>query len=447
MRKLPLLEKNAILSIEVSRNSISSVLAYSHYEINRNYLLTDKSVIDSEADPVGESEFWSNYFNALSKKFNWDFLNQSPKDYFLGKIMAFEDEGQGLGAIQIQISPSIKKEKEIFVALHNFLPGADLSASGITEDNTQLANLAEKLGYDELIMLDMNLMRFDLSWVYNSKKDKSWQEFHSKIDWDKKLPLIDAIRDSRLKAFSTMDLENPQIYNKWANFILKPVMKTNDAVIQDLLRSYVTVQLLTIHNNAQNRLNNFAIKRKKSGLILKGDVLGLLQYKQLVLSVLDGLQIRGAFDLLVDYNNVFTLLGRQYSEGINATKFIVTKSVVFDSKDRVYVFEVPGRHEEKKAVFLGSASSVNSKSRDISAVSGEFVIKDLSGFASGESYVFEGSFAKGAYVEGFDKKIEFTSGNEQDSISKVILDTRHKPVTYGPDYRSNLRKFSRWFVE
>lgn len=446
MRKLPLLQKNAILSIEVGRNSITSVLAYSHYDINRNYLLTDKSFIDPDSDPLGTAEFWNDYFQSLSTKFNWVILNQAPKEYFLGRIKPFEDEGQGVNGIEICVTPSIKKQKGVFVALHNFLPGAEIISSDPQFINSLLVGLAEKLGYKELMMLDLNLMRFDLWWVYNSPKAEEWESVHSKIDWDKKLPLVDTVRDSRLKAFSTVDLENQQIYNRWANFILRPPLNTKDSALQDLLRSYVTVQLLTIHNNSQSALNNFSTKQGSSGLILKGDILNILPYKELIVSVLDGLQIRGSFDLFVDYNNTFTLLGKQYSEGINATRFIVTKSLLYEAKDKVYIFEVPGRDGDRNAVFIGEATSVGAKSRDLSVVSGEFLIKDFSAFGS-EKFILEGKFAKGGYVEGLDKGIGLISGNELDKVSRIIFDARHKPVTYGPDYRNNLRKFSRWFVE
>jgi len=45
------------------------------------------------------------------------------------------------------------------------------------------------------------------------------------------------------------------------------------------------------------------------------------------------------------------------------------------------------------------------------------------------------------------QKFDIISNPEKIHYKNIVFDTRHKPIVYGPDAKSNKLKFSKWFSE
>jgi len=75
--KQSFLAKNAYLSVYVTEHFIYSHLAYSHYEINRSYILRDVSPLLRNF-PIGEAyEYWSDFFSKLEERWNWQIFRKT----------------------------------------------------------------------------------------------------------------------------------------------------------------------------------------------------------------------------------------------------------------------------------------------------------------------------------------------------------------------------------
>ena len=105
-------------------------------------------------------------------------------------------------------------------------------------------------------ILNLDLETFDLFSFMNlgsyaveqNRKDK-YLSGYAKIYWDNKEHLINSIKDRRFLAFSSVDVGNSAVRNIWANYIQRPVYKSDSFDLHDLLRSFLTVQLATLFNN------------------------------------------------------------------------------------------------------------------------------------------------------------------------------------------------------
>lgn len=451
--KLPLLEKNAFLSVYLSKGFIYASLAYSHYDIGRKYVLSDITSIDLDKDPIGTREFWMEYFHSLEERFDWDILANSSSHYGLSRFKKFDDEGEGVAGIQFNISELITDRGAMVGALRECIPEIDIK---IIDKNSFVDNIwevASKTGYKDLIYIDMNLKRFDIYRLTASHREKSKMESKDfkryelsscKINWDNSEALIDSVKDVRLKAFSGFDLESNDGYNLWANYVLRPVLKPGGKMLADTIRAFCSVQLLSIYNRSTTTFKDFGTKGVSSLVIVAGDLVDAFREEYLIVSILDGLQLRGMFDIVIDKGLTTRTLGPKYSEGVNAADFIVSQDQVLKNGIRTFVPEIPGRGIERKVVFDGSLINEKDGIRPVYGLTPTIMRCSLNKIA--KKNTFEGRFVKGAYVEGLDEKIEFIS-EKNDLIDSVFIDCRFKPVIYGPDYRSNIHKLSSWFDE
>jgi hypothetical protein len=450
MSKLPLVDKNAYLSIYISRGYIYSVLAYAHYDIGRKYTQTDQSKYKVDKRELTNKVFWIEFFDGLESKFSWDLLSKDKSRSNIAHILNFDNEGVGVSNIRVTIDSGVDLRSESIAALREYIPGLDINIDEPKTLSKLTHSFSKKLNYVDTILLNLDLDKFEITRIIDSssanfkarKNEKAeFQNTHCKIKWDNKEALIDSVRDSRIRAFMSTDIDGTGLYNDWANFVLHSIPMTQNNGLKDLIRSFISVQLLSLFNNNKSLFDKFGINGEKSLLIVEGDIISLLGVKALSLSLFDGLQLRGTFDMYIDYNRRFRTLGHNYSAGINSADYIVTQEQVLRNFVRCYLPEVPGKGTERKVVFSGNITGSEVGEKGIYGLTPTLVVEKLPNEKG--KYVFDGKFVKGSYVEGLSESIEFTSETDE-HIDYVLIDGRFKPVVYGPDYRSNSNKINSW---
>jgi hypothetical protein len=99
----------------------------------------------------------------------------------------------------------------------------------------------------------------------------------------------------------------------------KVILETDNIQINDLYRSYLTIQLLALISQNQSFLRDFGLNEQESdqnmhkfssGIIVAGGISEVMQEKDLFLALLDGLQLEGLIDLYVDSKRNYQLLWR-----------------------------------------------------------------------------------------------------------------------------------------
>jgi len=461
VKKLSLLDKNAYLSIYVSENLIIANLAYSHYDIQRSYVLSDTTQHEYFNGELESIYFWEKYFDGLQKTWKWNLFIDRTENGSFRQMLDFTDESSGIAKIKIQIWNHFKKLPKIVEAIRSLSPQITIETIDQKRVEHKVASVTDKLGYDEVLHLDLNPTVFRYSKISKTSlksnlkniRVPTWDVIVSKVNWDNRFALIDSVRNSRFRAF--MSIEDRGAYkNHWANYILKPSLGVVGGSLLDVLRSYITVQLFSSFNDHTDMFKGFGIEKNvKSLIVVSGLIQRNIPNKQILLAILDGLQMRGRFDIIWDEEEKIITLGDQYAQGINATDYIVTSSQLGFIPHRVYCPEIPGKGNESKVVFdaqnINTQTGETSESSDatlqpIYALSNQFMEYILP--EKGKSFI-SGYFIKGAYVEGCDEEITLASDSEDDiHYGKMFVDARFKPTVYGPTTKVNKKNLNKWLA-
>ena len=364
MLKLPILQKNSYISILIKDNAISAHLAYTDYNADRSYILSDFTDLTALRKRIDDDffnkKFWYEYFDNLEKVFNWDIVDRNTLDNF--SFRKFSKEGDGVNGIRVLVDDNQKYFNKIFSSLRDF--SQDISLR-IFDDNYMrilINDLAERMGYDDLLWVDMDLQIFSLyrSTLIKKKNYENERYFQKlKINWENEYGVIDSIKDSRIKAFLSSEISLHELMNKWSNFVLDKKYFLEDPSLKDILRSYTTIQLYSMYQNKGENWNNFGMDENKSAIILTGFVPKVLSKQITLLSLIDGLELAGSFDCYWDLENKLFTYGRSYIEGPKSIDIILGKSDILGSTTRVLIPEIRKQNNSNKVILSGFVDSLD----------------------------------------------------------------------------------------
>ncbi len=448
MSKLPLFEKNAYLSIVIKDNGLWTHLAYTDHNASREYILSDFTDLNPLRyrldDEVFNINFWNEYFNSLEKIFSWDIVQKDKANIFTFK--KFSKEGDGVSGVRIQIDDNQKFFTKIFNSIRTFSNDISLRVIDDKYMYSLLDGISEKLGYEDLLYIDMDIYDFTVYRVRKvfDKKEKTLQkEFtRSKINWSNEFSVIDSIQDSRFKAFLATDLSHNQLQNYWANFVQNKMFSSVDPNIVDVLRAYSTIQNHSIFRDNREKLLNFGVTEKESAVIVSGYIPRILGKQRSLLSVIDGLELSGTFDCLWDLDLKLLSYGKAYVDGTNAVDIILTRKEVLSLVSKVIVPFVPS-NLNNKVVMSGYLESLDIPRTEFFTLAPQFSYILLPKHEN--KTVLECSFKNGAYtLPTKDKIFSFVSVPQSSMYESIVVDARPRPVVYGPDVYSNKLKLQSW---
>ncbi|MDD4381900.1 MAG: hypothetical protein PHE21_00965, partial [Candidatus Dojkabacteria bacterium] len=110
MSKLPILQKNAYLSLVIKDNGIWAHLSYTDYNAQREYILSDYTDLNPLKQRLDDEfftkNFWYEYFDNLEKVFNWDIVNREREKIFM--FVNFKEEGEGVSGVRVLVDENQK---------------------------------------------------------------------------------------------------------------------------------------------------------------------------------------------------------------------------------------------------------------------------------------------------------------------------------------------------
>ncbi len=448
MSKLPLLDKNAYLSIVVKDNGIWSHLAYTDHYASREYILSDFTDLNPLRyrldDELFNTQFWYDYFNSLEKVFGWDIVQKDPKNIFT--FRRFLSEGDGISGARIQIDDNQKFFNKIFSSVRSFSNDISLRVIDDKYMYSLLDGLSDKLGYEDLVYVDMDIYDctvYRVRKVFDKKEKVERKEFtRSKINWDSEFAVIDSVKDSRFKAFLATDLTNGQVLNYWGNFVLNRMFSSVDPNIIDVLRAYCTIQNHSIYRDNKDKLIGFGTAEERSCLIISGYIPRVLGKSKSLLSLIDGLEFNGSFDCLWDLELKLLSYGKSYVNGPNAVDIILTRKDVVSLATKVMIPYVEAK-VSNKVVLSGYFESLDTERTEFFAMAQQFSYISLP--KGKNKTVFDCNFKNGSYLLPNNKReISFMSIPENNVYESLLIDARSRPVVYGPDSYANKIKLQMW---
>jgi hypothetical protein len=444
MNKLPLLAKNAYLKLFYTTSGIYAKLMYSHYDLGRSYSIDDFTMISPEDFENGA--FWNNYFSELEKEFDWNLFKEHGG---VAELSKFIDEGEGLSGVKLFYSDSRLPGLD---QLRNYLPEVDIELFENDKFESIMKSFSRKFGYTDVLWVDANLNEVN---IYRLRRNINGED--EKLDFhnisSKKLTnddLINIIKDPKINAFMTESLNLPVFYNAWVNHILTKQVWSENLQVQDLLRAFLTIQLLSLVSDNREFIKDFGTRelRNESNLmncamIVTGELLEVLNEKDLLITLLDGLQLEGIIDIYFDKTKSLQMFAESYFFGINSTDIILSRKDVIPNAMRVILPEVVQNKNNRQVVMSGTMSDPISGGVSVYALSPEIseIHTDLK-----QKMYYNLKFVRGSYMKTLGESVEFIIDPEKISINKMYIDCRPKPVIYGPDPKSNKNKLSQWLT-
>jgi hypothetical protein len=445
MSNISLLQKNSYLSLVVSDNGIWAHLAYTDYNAGREYILSDftdlnplKQRLDDE---LFNRKFWYEYFDNLEKVFNWDIVDRKGLDLF--SFRRFKDEGDGISGIRVLMDENQPFFNRIFTSLREFSNDIALRIIDDKYREELVKGLAERLEYDDVLFVKMDLMDFKISRSFRDLETKKRTFQKAQISWGNEYGLIDAIRNSKLRAFLSTEISVEEMLNIWSNFVLNKVFFCDDPNLLDILRGYSTIQCHSIYQDSKEKFDNFGLNGK-SALIVTGQIPWVLGKALTMLSLVDGLELSGNFDTYFDTEERLLSFGRSYISGTSATDIILTRKELISTATRVMIPEIRKTTNTPQVVFGGTLSSVEIERQEIYILSPEFTFKELP--LHSDKMMIEGEFKNGAYMRNTEKKdkVNMVSIPGKQKYDSLVVDARPRPVIYGPDTYANRLKLQKW---
>ena len=447
MSKLPILQKNAYLSLVVKDNSIWAHLAYTDHNAGREYILSDFTDLNPLKQRLDDEfftrKFWYEYFDNLEKVFNWDIVDRDT--YRLQMYKTFKDEGVGLTGIRVLVDENQKYFNTIFSSLREF--SKDIAVRIV--DDSYIYNLLEgllgRMEYDDILYVDMDLLDFKIyrgRKIIENKKEKTIIT-KSKISWGNEYGVIDSVRDSRFKAFLASDFASKDILNYWSNFVLNKIFFTEDPNILDILRSYTTIQNYSLYQDNTDKLSGFGTDSTNSAMIISGHIPTILGKQKTLMTVVDGLEIMGELDCIWDLEEKILSYGKSYIFGTNSTDIILTRKEIFSPSTKVLIPEVKSLKNQNKVIMSGYTESLSMEKNEFYALSPEFTFIQLPKHE--DKLVVEMEFKKDIVIpNGVKSKVGFVSIPGKGDYDSILVDGRPRPIVYGPDVYTNRSKLSMW---
>jgi hypothetical protein len=444
---LTLLSKKTYLSVYVSYSCIYASFAYTDEETEKQHLLKDKSLLFPRIDGFSSDDlldFWMSYFKGLEEKWGINILDRVK--VVNGNVVLNFKVGCKVGVLR-----SNPNYKELFASLRELSLDIKIFAVDKDFERDLLTNLAIRLDYDDILFLDLNTRFFkvgrvekeegDLKSNLNKVKLATYHYLSGKSKREDVPFLLELFNGVKYKTFLSKHISSNFLSNIWGNFLLSPALQSNSLLFKDFVRSYITAQLLSLCSDSPRLNKDFGVKPFKNLLWVTGDLLDIPEFKETLISIIDGLELRGTFDLVFDKDDLIHTFGKTFCLGEKSDEIDLEAEVFLPKFTKVFAPDLDLKPDMKKVVFNGTLFDTKSKSIDVFAPSLELTEIKIK---SPKTMYLEGTFIKKAYIEGYGKFFEFRCAKDEILWEKIILDCRVKPVIYGPDAKANNIKFNMW---
>jgi hypothetical protein len=390
--------------------------------------------------------FWEEYFTLLQKNIGWEIMESI--DDKLNRVVKFQDENYGVSGVKVLVDDNQDFLTNIFHSISQYSHDIAVRVMDKQYMRKMIGKFSENLEYQSLIYLDLDIDSFQIYRVdrdnkpsRNNKLPKQYLYNEVVQQWNNEIGVIDSIKNRKLRAFLAADLNSSQLQNSWANLIIHPVDVLLDPNLIDILRSFTTVQLLSLLNDNRSKLAN--VGDGNTLLILGGKIPRLLGMKTTLLALIDGLELYGHFDVAWDNECRALAYAISASEGVESQDIVIGRNEVLSAKTKVIIPELKTKKAKDKVVFSGSINSQDYEKEKIVVLGDTFELLKIRNKVN--KVIFEGKFEKNVYIPDLkDQKLEFVSSPLGMRYENILIDSRLRPIVYGTDSYKNKLKINKW---
>jgi len=250
---------------------------------------------------------------------------------------------------------------------------------------------------------------------------------------------LDKIPETMVPSLLSTRMRKDVLIDALSNVRDRKVTAVGSDDVRDVLRGYVTGALFGMKDP------EFQVFGSKSdhGLIVTGDIARVLPEKNTILSVIDGLQLRGRYSIFVD----------REQRGVPAVVASESGAFIFPLPD-IY----PRRYEYISTQKGGSGKNGQTAFRGRIRQQGcvddrdDIIIVGQTGHVYSFSVQGAGNVllqpSKSVYFPAMEKVMMgedvYVTTEYSSQSASVIVDCRTIPVVYGPDALANHQRISEW---
>jgi hypothetical protein len=178
-------------------------------------------------------------------------------------------------------------------------------------------------------------------------------------------------------------------------------------------------------------------------MMIGGKIPRLLGKKTTLLSLIDGLELYGHFDVAWDNECLALAYAISASEGSQSQDIVIGSNEIMSGLTKVIIPELKSRKGKNKVIFSGSINSQDYTKEKVVILGDTFEIIDIRNKIN--KVVFEGKFEKNVYIPFLkNQTIEFISSPKGLKYENILIDSRLRPVVYGTDSYTNKLKINKW---
>ncbi len=456
-----------VLKLYIDYGGIYASLAYSDVAQGQSYILHDHSVIDAnEFVHLLKSKGVSvliNYISALGEKFAWDLIDSNSQDII--KFNEFSAERIGVSSYEIAFDSRLE---DLASTLSEYIPEQFLKSVTTTLSQDIYRKIAIKMGYKKAVFVDINRHKFTVAAFDTDSTSKEMGlagHFELLIDNEE---LVEGSGDGDINKFlwrsAKFDL------NSWANTIYSSTLPVQGKLFQEYFFGFALKNLLDFSRRSDCFTDNFISKYADSSLdvykkninlrnfaadtlvVLSGEITRVLAVRLLSILLIDGLDLKNQFDLLVDDKKNILMWGENYFFGSNAKDILVSSRQIISPLKRVVVPSVqPGRGDAGKRKVVGRYKITDSAEHNESSQYDYFYSPEINVVNIPDSYkrrrFFHISYTDRAWSDSLGSKFCFLFDPLKPLFDEVLFDCRYKPVVYGPNSTANRKRFKLWNIE
>lgn len=414
----------------LSEGVLTCILVQANYEAGCSSSYTFSLVLHRDFSVVHLDVVLGSILKTWSKEIDWDLVSCQDELCLLSL-----DDSESVGGATLIVDPYYLSEGPI----HSYVMGVDAI---MLEDQLYIdmsAKLLDVSGASELVYVVAGWNDIRVLIAHRGRSGLSHEGKiivrELKIDSD----ALDKIVESSMEHVLSIRLRKDEMIDIVANLRDRRPVGILSEQIQDVARAFLTAALIHMRDIG---LQSFGTGSRDGLLCATGPLLRILPLSHSSLAIIDGLQLRGTFDVGIDDGMVAVAGGVSYIQ----KRFAFPLSGVYPHR-YMYVSPEKGATGRKgESVFRGKV--VNQRDGEIAGKlvlgqSGQIVSIAL---AAEEKLYIEPArsvFFPNLDQVVFDKKKSLVVEGKK-GCDRVVVDCRSIPVVYGPDAHANLSRIPKW---
>ncbi|MBN1618775.1 hypothetical protein JW887_05555 [Candidatus Dojkabacteria bacterium] len=440
--KYPTERQDNRLIVAVTDVSVRFSLIISDYVTGDSLVTSDYVRIPTDFSLSLLDSLCAKFLKNWVREVDWKFINEDNS-----LIRPMQEDGLGVTEAFLLVCPKFYQKD-----FYSNVLGVRSVLYNDSSKSKEIIRIRELLEVDDLVVVDLGWDDIDVFHLGNNTNAQdsvvdSIKEYHSKFvsDIDNLLPLISNTL--------SVNINSQELDNFLHNVMKDPVLNCSSVDVKDIFRSLLTLKLIKIKDSEFNKLGRDGLR---AALLITGDLTKILSNELIFLSVIDGLQLRGNFDVIFDNDENFingsvVLNPELKKDFICSIKRLFNPSIKYltceggnDSNIGSVCFKGHINFKEDNNISYKELTLLPDDKRTpsmepILGVFGDFYTMNIH-----EAEYVKFRPQNGAFFPSLNGSNSEFSLSFKNPCDKLVIDCRESPIVYGPGIMQNRSRLSRW---